>query len=130
MHQSDNVALTFYLFSSSDAVERDRMHFTPKTYIFIAAYCYSAELLTLSTSFHPCRNYNFFCKPYANIRNWCPQCLGKLLSFLGCLILSHSQHERAYCLFILHNTGNRVLFSYSSSNLKVRYRMWNTLKVR
>ena len=33
MHQSDNVALTFYLFSSSDAVERDRMHFTPKTYI-------------------------------------------------------------------------------------------------
>lgn len=31
MHQSDNVALTFYLFSSSDAVERDRMHFTPKT---------------------------------------------------------------------------------------------------
>lgn len=33
VHQSDNVALTFYLFSSSDAVERDRMHFTPKTYI-------------------------------------------------------------------------------------------------
>lgn len=83
MHQSDNVALTFYLFSSSDAVERDRMHFTPKTYIFIAAYCYSAELLTLSTSFHPCRNYNFFCKPYANIRNWCPQCLGMLLSFFN-----------------------------------------------
>ena len=33
VHQSVNVALTFYLFSSSDAVERDRMHFTPKTYI-------------------------------------------------------------------------------------------------
>lgn len=32
VHQSDNVALTFYLFSSPDAVERDRMHFTPKTY--------------------------------------------------------------------------------------------------
>lgn len=76
MHQSDNVALTFYLFSSSDAVERDRMHFTPKTYIFIAAYCHNVELLTPSTSFHPYRNYDFFCKPYANIRNWCPQCLG------------------------------------------------------
>nr|DAP05589.1 MAG TPA: TniQ [Caudoviricetes sp.] len=59
------------------------MHFTPKTYIFIAAYCHNVELLTPSTSFHPYRNYDFFCKPYANIRNWCPQCLGKLLSFLN-----------------------------------------------
>jgi len=31
VHQSVIVALAFYLFSSSDAVERDRMHFTPKT---------------------------------------------------------------------------------------------------
>ena len=53
-----------------------KLHFTPKTYIFIAAYCHNVELLTPSTSFHPYRNYDFFCKPYANIRNWCPQCLG------------------------------------------------------
>lgn len=37
VHQSDNVALTFYLFSSPDAVERDRMHFTPKTYYYLAS---------------------------------------------------------------------------------------------
>lgn len=63
-------------------IEFSYLHFTPKTYIFIAAYCHNVELLTPSTSFHPYRNYDFFCKPYANIRNWCPQCLGKLLSFL------------------------------------------------
>ena len=62
-----------------------KLHFTPKTYIFIAAYCHNVELLTPSTSFHPYRNYDFFCKPYANIRNWCPQCLGMLLSFLNYL---------------------------------------------
>ena len=131
MHQSDNVALTFYLFSSSDAVERDRMHFTPKTYIFIAAYCYSAELLTLSTSFHPCRNYNFFCKPYANIRNWCPQCLEIVTQLRS---LRYSEVIEFFSkLFIrgrpLLNSSQvgvikyLLLFSYSSSNLKVRYRM-------
>ena len=70
IHQSVNVALTFYLFSSSDAVERDRMHFTPKTQN-LACNC---NLLHLSDK-------------DKQLRNWCPQCLGMLLSFLKVLII-------------------------------------------
>lgn len=64
MHQSDNVALTFYLFSSSDAVERDRMHFTPKTYIarsIFALTCVTYKKLVPSMSWEV---IEFFKSPY------------------------------------------------------------------
>ena len=67
MHQSDNVALTFYLFSSPDAVERDRMHFTPKTYYYLASN-FSAWRISLAR--------HWFIVLTLRIRNWCPQCLG------------------------------------------------------
>ena len=64
MHQSDNVALTFYLFSSSDAVERDRMHFTPKTYIarsIFALTCVTYKKLVPSMSWEV---IEFFKSPF------------------------------------------------------------------
>lgn len=64
VHQSDNVALTFYLFSSSDAVERDRMHFTPKTYIarsIFALTCVTYKKLVPSMSWEV---IEFFKSPY------------------------------------------------------------------
>ena len=64
VHQSVNVALTFYLFSSSDAVERDRMHFTPKTYIarsIFALTCVTYKKLVPSMSWEV---IEFFKSPY------------------------------------------------------------------
>ena len=129
MHQSDNVALTFYLFSSSDAVERDRMHFTPKTYYYLASN-FSAWRISLAR--------HWFIVLTLRIRNWCPQCLGIVTQLRS---LRYSEVIEFFSkLFIrgrpLLNSSQvgvikyLLLFSYSSSNLKVRYRMWNTLKMR
>lgn len=69
--------LFFLLRIAANSLASLLMHFTPKTYYYLAGN-FSAWRISLAR--------HWFIVLTLRIRNWCPQCLGKLLSFLLVLV--------------------------------------------